>query len=275
MSEPKNCIHGVNTINFCLDCYKESRGVAPTKPQQDPMKKHVPGLGCKCEAYAAIECCCDGVDWRSSREVELEAELADLRQVAQGLRDDLSQCENELTNTKKAYCEKRDELAKWTEKYSCCDGKPDCANNKLQKLCHDLLGEDWTDKHEELYDIVASAETGEDWAKAKLQEAQEQITKLEDEKKQIVNNSIKFLDTEKCEKHFNEAKALSCAEYITAEKAAGCRMCLKQEIADLQTKLSVATKEVKVLTEIRANQAHLIKCLQSEVAELRGNVHDE
>jgi len=203
MSEPKNCIHGVNTINFCLDCYKESRGVAPTKPQQDPMKKHVPGLGCKCEAYAAIECCCDGVDWRSSREVELEAELADLRQVAQGLRQEII------------------------------------------------------------------------WHKTDKTLLQEQITKLEDEKKQIVNNSIKFLDNERCEKHFNEAKALSCAEYITAEKAAGCRMCLKQEIADLQTKLSVATKEVKVLTEIRANQAHLIKCLQSEVAELRGNVHDE
>jgi len=171
MSEPKNCIHGVNTINFCLDCYKESRGVAPTKPQQDPMKKHVPGLGCKCEAYAAIECCCDGVDWRSSREVELEAELADLRQVAQGLRQEII------------------------------------------------------------------------WHKTDKTLLQEQITKLEADLKWYAEEY--------------EPQAIEVAT------------------ADLQTKLSVATKEVKVLTEIRANQAHLIKCLQSEVAELRGNVHDE
>jgi hypothetical protein len=41
-------------------------------------------------------------------------------------------------------------------------------------------------------------------------------------------------------------------------------------VTGLQAKLSVATEEVKFLTEVRSNQAHLIKCLQSEVANLKG-----
>ena len=32
------------------------------------------GQGCTCFAVCARECCCEGVDWRSTREVELEAE---------------------------------------------------------------------------------------------------------------------------------------------------------------------------------------------------------
>ena len=41
--------------------------------------QHYPGKGCECFASSAGECCCDGVDWRSAREVELEAENKRLR----------------------------------------------------------------------------------------------------------------------------------------------------------------------------------------------------
>ena len=48
---------------------------------------------------------------------------------------------------------------------------------------------------------------------------------------------------------------------------------LENKIADLLAKHDYAIgewkKEVKVLTEIRANQSHLIKCLQGEVATLK------
>lgn len=50
-------------------------------------RKHIVGDGCKCGAYGAYECGCDGVDWRSSREVELEAEVAEVCSVARSLRD--------------------------------------------------------------------------------------------------------------------------------------------------------------------------------------------
>lgn len=38
------------------------------------------GTGCECHASSASECCCDNVDWRSAREIELEAENARLRE---------------------------------------------------------------------------------------------------------------------------------------------------------------------------------------------------
>ena len=44
-------------------------------------EKHIPGMGCKCEAWGEGECGCEGVDWRSAREVELEAVVAKARQV--------------------------------------------------------------------------------------------------------------------------------------------------------------------------------------------------
>ena len=43
--------------------------------------EHIPGLGCLCGASSSFECCCEIVDWRSRREVELEAENAKLRKV--------------------------------------------------------------------------------------------------------------------------------------------------------------------------------------------------
>jgi hypothetical protein len=38
--------------------------------------KHIPGRGCTCMASSQADCGCVGVDWRSSREVELEKLLA-------------------------------------------------------------------------------------------------------------------------------------------------------------------------------------------------------
>ena len=39
------------------------------------------GKGCMCGAYGDYECGCEDVDWRSAREVELEAENARLREA--------------------------------------------------------------------------------------------------------------------------------------------------------------------------------------------------
>ena len=36
------------------------------------------GFGCQCMARSENECCCEHVDWRSSREVELEAKVQEL-----------------------------------------------------------------------------------------------------------------------------------------------------------------------------------------------------
>ena len=38
-----------------------------------------PGKGCKCYAKSFADCACPDVDWRSNREVELEAQLAECR----------------------------------------------------------------------------------------------------------------------------------------------------------------------------------------------------
>lgn len=50
------------------------------------------------------------------------------------------------------------------------------------------------------------------------------------ELKDIRLNAIKFLDTELCETHFQEAKKLSFDSFNEAQKDAGCRMCLKQQL---------------------------------------------
>ena len=44
------------------------------------MSKHIPGIGCQCCAHNENECCCPDVDWRSAREVELEALVEKLEQ---------------------------------------------------------------------------------------------------------------------------------------------------------------------------------------------------
>ena len=45
------------------------------------------GEGCKCSAWCENECCCDGVDWRSSREVELEEKVKALEMASEILRE--------------------------------------------------------------------------------------------------------------------------------------------------------------------------------------------
>lgn len=56
--------------------------------ENDP-NKHIPGKGCKCFAYGQHECGCDGVDWRSRREVQLEAENEELKKELAALRAEL------------------------------------------------------------------------------------------------------------------------------------------------------------------------------------------
>jgi hypothetical protein len=46
---------------------------------------------------------------------------------------------------------------------------------------------------------------------------------------------------------------------------------LQPELADLRQVAQGLREEVEFLTEVRSNQAHLIKCLQSEVANLKGD----
>ena len=45
------------------------------------MDEYRPGKGCCCYARSESDCCCDDVDWRSAREVELEAEVERLRET--------------------------------------------------------------------------------------------------------------------------------------------------------------------------------------------------
>ena len=44
------------------------------------MSEYQPGIGCQCCAHSENECCCPDVDWRSAREVELEALVEKLEQ---------------------------------------------------------------------------------------------------------------------------------------------------------------------------------------------------
>jgi len=51
------------------------------------MSEYRPGKNCKCNAWAAFECTCDNVDWRSKREVELEAENKRLREELKAVKE--------------------------------------------------------------------------------------------------------------------------------------------------------------------------------------------
>ena len=57
----------------------------PNKPLVP--SEHVPGSGCLCGASSSFECDCEIVDWRSRREVELEAENAKLRKVVEAAKE--------------------------------------------------------------------------------------------------------------------------------------------------------------------------------------------
>jgi len=54
-------------------------------------KTHLPGRGCTCGASSEADCGCVGVDWRSSREVELEGLLVQSEARAQILYDVLEE----------------------------------------------------------------------------------------------------------------------------------------------------------------------------------------
>jgi hypothetical protein len=54
---------------------------------------------CRCAAKSAIDCCCDGVDWRSNREKELEVLCAELKAKVDSLIETLYEIENNSTET--------------------------------------------------------------------------------------------------------------------------------------------------------------------------------
>ena len=65
-------------------------------------ENHVSGMGCKCSAWSENECCCEGVDWRSAREVELEEEC-------KLLKDKVSALHDHLNDVRHCNCQKRTE----------------------------------------------------------------------------------------------------------------------------------------------------------------------
>ena len=60
------------------------------------------GKGCKCAAKSAVDCCCTGVDWRSKREVELEAEIIKEKIDHQQTTIDLAKALSEVERLRKA-----------------------------------------------------------------------------------------------------------------------------------------------------------------------------
>jgi hypothetical protein len=54
---------------------------ARSRRSLDGLVRHIQGLGCVCCARDASECRCEGVDWRSAREVDLERENAEMRKL--------------------------------------------------------------------------------------------------------------------------------------------------------------------------------------------------
>ena len=50
------------------------------------MSEYQPGIGCRCCAHSENECCCPNVDWRSTREVELEALVEKLTKERNALK---------------------------------------------------------------------------------------------------------------------------------------------------------------------------------------------
>ena len=45
------------------------------------MSDHYEGKGCNCAAHSQSECCCINADWRSEREVKLERELQEAKEL--------------------------------------------------------------------------------------------------------------------------------------------------------------------------------------------------
>ena len=92
------------------------------------MSKHIPGIGCQCCAYSENECCCPDVDWRSAREVELEALVEKLTKE----RDELHRALNQ--SVPKSKWEKlQDQLAAIAEQNENLLELPDLASPVLNE----------------------------------------------------------------------------------------------------------------------------------------------
>ena len=65
----------------CPDCKKEKDDcICASHAGGQVMSEYQPGIECRCCAHSENECCCPNVDWRSTREVELEALVEKLEQ---------------------------------------------------------------------------------------------------------------------------------------------------------------------------------------------------
>lgn len=98
-----------------------------------------------------------------------------------GQLSDLEECEAkdaEIAMLKKQLEEKEAELLKWTSKYTCCNGSPDCSNNKTAKFCDYFIGGKWSDKHDELYGFLVENSMKQEFIESDLQAKDEILEKM-------------------------------------------------------------------------------------------------
>ena len=68
------------------------------------------GIGCKCNAWYASECCCNDIDWRSAREVELEDACAELTDLCDKQSAQIDELESRFQQTHVWLCERNEQL---------------------------------------------------------------------------------------------------------------------------------------------------------------------
>lgn len=83
-----------------------------------------------------------------------------------------------ILELKKQLEEKEAELLKWTSKYTCCNGSPDCANNQTSKFCDYFIGGEWSDKHDELYNFLVENSMKQEFLESDLQAKDEILEKM-------------------------------------------------------------------------------------------------
>jgi hypothetical protein len=198
MSEPK-CLCYEFTVGNLVTAYckipghdKPYNGPKPFQPQQDPSEVAREIVNKYLKYPHALEA--EIAQAILAERQASAAELADLRQVAQGLRDRMLVLEAEI--------------AGFGSEVIDLEAKHDYTIGEWKK--EEVL---WKEREA---DLLA------------------QITKLEADSKKVRDYDEKLID----------------------------------KIAAERNKLE---EEVSFLTEVRSNQAHLIKCLQSEVANLKGD----
>ena len=88
------------------------------------------GTGCECYASNASECCCDNVDWRSAREIELEVENAQLRKQLAAVAKERDEIAAQARMLDRMVDERDEQLA---AALAACEAKDDrlldCAGN--------------------------------------------------------------------------------------------------------------------------------------------------